>query len=159
MPHFTIPSPNLREDGPVCAPLSSSRVGRSTLYRPLNGELIMEALSGEPATEGGCRCLQPPFVYTQFDSTYLGVDPQNGRYADVSMDVCRACGRNWLHYHFELEWQSRSGRWYRGLVASEVARGVSALNAASVLEELPWYFAGGSYFGGNVHRASGRLID
>ncbi|HEX9987156.1 MAG TPA: hypothetical protein VGE45_01570 [Chloroflexia bacterium] len=120
----------------------------------------MEAQSGEPAPdEQGCKCLQPPFVHTQFDSTYLGVDPQNGRYADVSMDVCRICGRNWLHYHFELEWQSRSGRWYRGLVAGEVVAQVSAHNAASVLEELPWYFAGGSYFGGNVHRAAGRLMD
>jgi hypothetical protein len=45
------------------------------------------------------------------------------------------------------------------LVAREVTAAVSALNAASTLEELPWYFAGGSYFGGNVHRASGCLMD
>ncbi|HYP41601.1 MAG TPA: hypothetical protein VEX13_14680 [Chloroflexia bacterium] len=119
----------------------------------------MKAQSGDLATEDDCRCLQPPFVYTQFDSTFLGVDPQEGRYADVSMDRCRTCGRNWLHYHFELEWQSRSGRWYRGLVMGEIEEGVSALNATSVLEELPWYFAGGSYFGGNIHRTAGRLVD
>jgi hypothetical protein len=120
--------------------------------------LAMETQSGEAAAKDACKCLQPRFVHTHFDSTFLGVDPQEGRYADVSIDRCRICRRNWLHYHFELEWQSRSGRWYRGLVADEVAANVSALNAASVLEELPWYFAGGSYFGGNVHRASGCLM-
>ena len=118
----------------------------------------METQSGEP-TADACRCLQPPFIHTHFSSTFLGVDPQNGRYADVSIEVCRICGRNWLHYHFEMEWQSRSGRWYRGLLAAEVAPNVTAQNAASILEELPWYFAGGSYFGGDVHRASGRLMD
>jgi hypothetical protein len=104
-----------------------------------------------------CICFQPPFVHTQFERTSLGVDPQQGRYADVSLDRCRTCGRPWLHYHFELEAETASGRWYRGLLPWDVALDVTALTAASVLERLPWYFAGGSYFDSNVHRSSGAL--
>jgi hypothetical protein len=108
-------------------------------------------------TEGveSCTCFQPPFAYKQFDRTHLGVDPQQGRYADVSLDRCHTCGRLWLHYHFEFEAETASGRWYRGLLPWDIALNVAAPTSASVLEGLPWYFAGGSYFGGKIHKASG----
>jgi hypothetical protein len=115
------------------------------------------APSDESPAEGGCTCLQPPFIHTQFHRTFLGVDPQQGRYAEVNLDRCRACVRLWLHYHIEFEAESGSGRWYRGLLPWDLAMSITALTAASVLEGLPWYFAGGSYFDGNVRRTAGRL--
>ena len=63
-------------------------------------------------------------------------------YAEVSVDHCRTCGRNWLHYFLEFEGTSRSGRWYRGLIGPEVA--FSHRNAAQIFEQLPEYWAGGS---------------
>lgn len=88
---------------------------------------------------------------------YLGEDPTNGRYADVHLESCPECGRQWLHYAFEIEAFSRSGRWYRGEVTAEQVVHVTAETAAALLESLPAYEAGGSYFGGQVHSRSGPL--
>ena len=92
-----------------------------------------------------------------FARSALGVDPDHGRFAEVSLDRCRQCGRLWLHYFFEYEAFRASGRWYRGLVSEEQARTITATTAAAVLEALPWYFAGGSYYDGVVQRWSGPL--
>ena len=107
-----------------------------------------------------CICLTENFRSARFDRRWLpGMDPTRGRYADVAVDRCRTCGRYWLSYEFEFESFSRSGRWYRGLITPEAARTVTPETAAAVLEGLPWYFAGGSWFGGRIHRRSGRLED
>jgi hypothetical protein len=88
---------------------------------------------------------------------YLGEDPANGRYADVYLESCPACGRQWLHYALEIEGFSHSSRWYRGEVTAEQAANVTAETAAALLESLPAYEAGGSYFDGHVHTRSGPL--
>jgi len=86
------------------------------------------------------------------ERTFLGTDD---RYAEISVDQCTSCGRNWLCYQLEHEHLSRSGRWYRGLIGPEVA--FSHRNAASILEQLRDYWAGGSHFDGKVQRRSGPI--
>jgi hypothetical protein len=83
-----------------------------------------------------CRCLDGWDRSTDFDERALGEDPQRGRFADVTMQRCRRCGRLWLRYFFEFEAFSNSGRWYRGLVSPELAATVTAENAAAILESL-----------------------
>src|SRR5713226_7581449 len=82
---------------------------------------------------------------------FLGVDPQRGRYADVYLKVCPSCQAHWIHYYFEYEYLTGHGRWYEGRITPEQARRVTAATAAALLESLPSYQAGGSYFGGKVH--------
>ncbi len=90
--------------------------------------------------------------YTQFEKTFLGTDDV---YAEVSVDHCKQCGRDWLYYHLEYESFTGSGRWYRGLIGPEVA--FSHRNAALVFAQLPEYWAGGSHFEGRVHLRNGPL--
>ncbi|HZE97053.1 MAG TPA: hypothetical protein VE981_08495 [Planctomycetota bacterium] len=99
-----------------------------------------------------CRCLEGDPPCTQFERTFLGTDDL---YAEVSVDHCTTCGRDWLHYLLEFEFHTGSGRWYRGLIGPEIA--FSHRNAASVFGQLPEYWAGGSRFEGRVHLRSGPL--
>lgn len=99
-----------------------------------------------------CACLRGDFRAEALDRTFLGTDDL---FAEVSVEQCRSCGRNWLHYLLEFEGFSRSGRWYRGLIGPDVA--FSHRNAGSILAQLPEYWAGGSRFDGNVHRRSGPI--
>jgi hypothetical protein len=99
-----------------------------------------------------CACLEGSADYSRFDRTFLGTDDL---YAEVSVDHCKTCGRNWLHYLLEFEGTSGSGRWYRGLIGPDVA--FSHRNAASIFVQLDGYWAGGSHFGGKVHRRSGPI--
>jgi hypothetical protein len=99
------------------------------------------------ALEGRCRCETPPLDYRDFERRELGVDEADGRYADVAIERCRHCGRDWLRYHYEIEAFPRSGRWYRGLVSPEAAARATPGNAREILAALPWHLAGGSYFG------------
>ncbi len=108
--------------------------------------------------ECGCLDVNSLVSYTDFNSRYIGDDPQNGRYAEVSLEDCRYCGRVWLRYYFSYEHFSRSGRWYRGVVSPEVAARVSPENAATILETLEWYLAGGSYFDGKILRLHGPIL-
>lgn len=105
-----------------------------------------------------CICMEPPFHHTNFDSHSVGIDETNGRFADVSMERCKQCGRRWLRYFVEYEAFSRSGRWYRGLMADEMAERVTPATAVSILESLEWRFCGGSYFNSSGHRHIGPLV-
>jgi hypothetical protein len=99
-----------------------------------------------------CDCLQGVVPHTQFERTFLGTDDL---YAEVSIDHCKECGRNWLHYLLEFESVGRSGRWYRGEVGPETA--VTHRNAAAVFAGMKGYFAGGTYYDGRVHWRHGAL--
>jgi hypothetical protein len=107
-----------------------------------------------------CSCSEPDWQkrppHDQRDLP--GCDEQGGRFATASLDTCRACGRIWLTYGFEIEAFSKSGRWYRGLIAPDAARTVTAASAAALLESLDWYWAGGSYFDGQVLRRAGAIV-
>lgn len=91
-------------------------------------------------------CLHPPFDFRQFESQNVGVDAQMGRFGQVTVASCRQCGRLWLCYLLENEGFSRSGRWYRGQIEPALLPQITAENAVGLLQQLPWYFYGGSYF-------------
>lgn len=106
-----------------------------------------------------CGCFEPDWQkHPAHDRRELpGLDERDGLFADVAVETCRTCARTWVQYHFEYEAVPRSGRWYRGLVPASVAAGLAVTDARAVLEGLPWYWAGGSYFDGQVTRRSGKL--
>lgn len=93
-----------------------------------------------------CRCLTPPFHHTDFESREVGVDESAGRFAEVSIEQCRACERKWLRYFFEQEAFSESGRWYRVLISDAEAASVTATTALELMSRRSWHFCGGSYF-------------
>ncbi|MEM1309320.1 MAG: hypothetical protein AAGF98_07445 [Cyanobacteria bacterium P01_H01_bin.153] len=104
-----------------------------------------------------CHCMTPPFHYTHFDSQYLGVDETNGRYGDVSIETCKACGSKWIHYLVEYEAFSSSGRWYRALASAETLEMAIPQNAVDLLSASPWHFFGGSYFHSTGQRGTGPI--
>lgn len=105
-----------------------------------------------------CRCMTPPFDFRDFDARPVGTDTTNGRFGEVSVETCKACGAKWLHYFVEFEAFSESGRWYRGLVTADMVAALTPEGSVSLLEQLPWYFAGGSYFNSTGHKGSGRIL-
>lgn len=80
----------------------------------------------------------------------IGMD---ANYAEVSLLRCPACGQIWLRYFYENEAFSRSGRWYLGAVSREV----TTEDAKAVLESLPEYRYGGSYYEGRTGVTSGLI--
>lgn len=109
------------------------------------------------ATPADCPCLARGPMRGTFDETPLGTDTTDGRYGDVSVRACRACGRRWLHYAVEYEAFTGSGRWYAGILPDGAETGLTPEGAAPLLESLPWHVHGGSYFGHAGRRGSGRL--
>ena len=97
-------------------------------------------------------------AHKRVDIRHLGTDPSEGRFADVTLETCTECGQLWVRYQFEFEAFTGSGRWYRAKVDAAQASSLEAINAAKLLESLPSYTAGGSYFNGQVHERSGRLV-
>lgn len=83
----------------------------------------------------------------------LGMDSE---YGESSLWECVSCGRLWLRWFHENAAFSRSGRWYRGVVAD--SGGITAENAKSTLQALHWYIFGGSYFDGKTGRSSGPIL-
>jgi hypothetical protein len=104
-----------------------------------------------------CRCLTPPFDFRDYDIRALGVDPTHGRFAEVTVLTCQACGSLWLQYFVEYEQFPRSGRWYRGLVTPEQLVNLTPEQAPGLLAGCPWYFYGGSYFESGGRKGSGPL--
>lgn len=101
-----------------------------------------------------CPCLTAP----RGDLIPLGDFGMDRHFAEVSLLTCPDCGRFWLRYFYEIEAFSRSGRWYLGaLSAAQLAR-FTVDNARELLEELDWYFYGGSYFDGKTGRGSGEIF-
>ena len=117
------------------------------------------ALRGAPPDEAAveCRCATPPLDHRDFERRRVGVDLTGGRFADVAIERCRHCGRDWIVYHYEMEAFSRSGRWYRALVSPEVAARAQPGDALTILSRVPWHLRGGSWFGHAGERAEGPL--
>jgi hypothetical protein len=101
--------------------------------------------------------MKPPFHYSDFDSTEIGVDETNGRFGEVTIKTCRVCKRKWLHYHVEYEAFSESGRWYRGPLSDKAAKSVLPETAVELLEGQDWHFYGGSYFKTVGRKGSGQI--
>jgi hypothetical protein len=104
-----------------------------------------------------CRCMTPPLDYTDYTYELLGIDETAGRFGEVSVQTCKACGSHWLHYFVEYEAFSKSGRWYRGLVTADMLRMLTPESTVALLESLPWYLYGGSYFGTTGRKGSGSV--
>ena len=94
----------------------------------------------------GCACEKPDSNYTEYRSSELGIDPTNGRYAEVSIQQCKLCQRIWICYFVEFESFPKSGRWYKGIVSKKDRPHITPENAVEFLESLEWYVYGGSYF-------------
>lgn len=104
-----------------------------------------------------CDCEQAGTRFDQFEARSVGCDESSGRFAEVEVWRCLACGRDWLRYSMEHEAFSRSGRWTRGLITGSQAAAVTAESAVAVLSGLPWRLEGGSYYDGVVTRRAGPL--
>lgn len=97
-------------------------------------------------TSPACRCLTPPFHYTDFESRAVGIDETGGRFAEVTIERCLSCDQKWLRYFFEQEAFSRSGRWYLVPVSDAEATSVTATTALELMARRRWHFYGGSFF-------------
>ena len=106
------------------------------------------AVEFETAT-AGCACLSA----VSNDLEPLGSLGTDRHFAEIALLRCPKCGQRWVRYFYENESFTRSGRWYLGAVDS-VPEPEQALVA---LGSLPWYFAGGSYFDGEVRKMSGPI--
>ncbi len=111
-------------------------------------------MNSPPESARACPCLEGDAYYQNFDERSLGVDRDFG---EVSVQRCKRCGRLWLHYLIEFEYLPRSGRWFRGVIAPEIAASMSSEKAVEVLGQLDWYYRGGSTFGGKVFKTRGPL--
>lgn len=98
-----------------------------------------------------CLCHEPEVPYTHFDYTYLGTDEH---FAEIHITLCKQCGTKWLLYSLEDEGFSNSGRWYRGVLNTEIAPAA----AADYLGQIEGYIYGGSYFGGQSGYGKGPLV-
>jgi hypothetical protein len=85
----------------------------------------------------------------------LGMD---GNFAEITLLKCADCGQHWLQYFYEVEAFTASGRWYLGAITEEQAELLNAENAKTTLENLSWYYFGGSYYGGQSGKTSGRIF-
>jgi hypothetical protein len=104
-----------------------------------------------------CRCMTPAVDFGDFDSQAVGIDETRGRHGEVSVETCKECGTRWLRYFVEYEAFSQSGRWYRAIVSADVLATLKPEDSVGVLEQVPWYFYGGSYFRTSGDRGSGPL--
>ena len=84
----------------------------------------------------------------------LGLD---SRLAEVSVLVCPDCGQRWLRYFYEVEAFTGSGRWYLGAITADQLSALSVDDAKGALEQLSWYFYGGSYYG-RSGKAAGEIL-
>ena len=124
--------------------------GVLTSYQIIGFEPVLR-----PAGESPCRCMTSSFRAEDYRIAPVGTEKTNGRFGDVSIATCKACGKQWLHYQVEYEALEKSGRWYRGAIAPELAQTVTPENAVAVFGQMEWYFAGGSYFESSGFRSSG----
>jgi len=104
-----------------------------------------------------CDCDSGAARAEQFGSTPIGIDPTEGRFAEVTLERCRTCERLWVRYLVEHEGFSRSGRWARGLISETTAAALKPEDAEPHLRALSSYLYGGSYFDGQWRRRSGRM--
>jgi hypothetical protein len=106
-------------------------------------------------SQDACECLA--LGPRAFDEAFVGIDETHGRFGEVSVRTCRACGRRWLHYRVEYEAFTGSGRWYAGLLPEGADAGLTPDAAVPLLERLPWHVYGGSYWGTSGRRGTGPL--
>lgn len=78
-------------------------------------------------------------------------------WSDIWIERCTLCGTYWLEFAHEEPAFTASGLWYLlPIVEAEIAE-ITADNARALFEFADWYFRGGSYYGGEVRKQSGRF--
>jgi hypothetical protein len=100
-----------------------------------------------------CECFSSPNAHLILHHD-LGLD---ARHAEVSGLICQKCGQHWLRYFYENEAFEHSGRWYLGAISPQILSALDVQRAKTILETLPWYYYGGSYFEGRTGKASGKI--
>jgi hypothetical protein len=115
---------------------------------------MAEAEQHPPDQRETCGCFNAPYRFLTVIQE-LGMDDQ---FAEVSLLTCSVCGKNWLRFFYELEAFTASGRWYLGAIDAQQAANLTTANAQETLENLGWYFYGGSYYGGKSGKASGKIL-
>jgi hypothetical protein len=85
----------------------------------------------------------------------LGLD---NHLAEVSVLICQDCGQHWLRYFYAVEAFTGSGRWYLGAITLDQFATLTVERAKTTLENLSWYYYGGSYFHGRMGRTSGTIM-
>jgi hypothetical protein len=85
----------------------------------------------------------------------FGLDEHHGQ---ITVLACPFCGQFWLKYFYENEGFTASGRWYLGAISADQFASLTLENTIATLEKLDWYFVGGSYFGGQISKNSGKIF-
>lgn len=101
-----------------------------------------------------CGCSTREYRFRLEEPKYVGL---SAHYSEVYLHKCRLCDKSILELFSEHEAFSKSGRWYAGFVGREVAEQLDPAGAIEILESLPWYFVGGSYYEGRVHTSRGTV--
>ena len=107
----------------------------------------------KPEQTETCACFSAPYRFLTVKKE-LGMEDH---YAEVSLLTCSVCGQDWLRFFYELEAFTASGRWYLGPIDPQQAANLTVENAQEILENLGWYFYGGSYFGGKNRKGAGTI--
>lgn len=105
----------------------------------------------------GCACEKQDLIESEYRTSNVGIDFTGGRNAEVSIIQCKLCQRIWLKYLVEKESFTKSGRWYKGIIAKKEVAGMKPENAVEYLENLEWYIFGGSYFESTGTFGQGKL--
>jgi hypothetical protein len=95
-----------------------------------------------------CACIElGPRRPDVVEERYVGQDPTEGRFADVTVRKCARCHRLWLRYQYEFEAFTASGRWAEAPIDEATAATMTATSAHRYIHMAPWRIIGGSYFG------------
>ena len=105
-----------------------------------------------------CSCTTPPLNYKKFNSCEIGVDNSFNAYGEVSIEKCNDCKRLWLQYFVEMEWQTSSGRWFRGIISENEAKLITPESALTFLERSDLIIYGGGFFDGIVRFTNGSIL-
>jgi hypothetical protein len=116
-----------------------------------------DSVMARSAETTDCPCLEcgpraPDIAY----EGELGIDVTDGRFADVSLQICSGCGRGWLHYLQEAEYETAGGRWAEALIEPDDASAMTPERAAEYIGTAPWRIVGGSYYGSAGKRVTRR---
>ena len=107
-----------------------------------------------PKRRETCTCFAAPPTHLT-SARNLGLDSQ---LAEVSVLICQNCGQHWLRYFYEVEAFTGSGRWYLGAITLEQFATLEVEQAQGTLEQLSWYYYGGSYYQGRNGKTSGNIV-
>ena len=93
-----------------------------------------------------------------FEEMYLGTDNSTGLHPEVSILQCKKCNKKKVRILVEMEWTSRSARWFEGEISEDELKLLTPENAIPYLGSLSVIIYGGSYFNGMVRQGNGSII-